>query len=57
VKVRYYYELLLKENPKLDKDKKEGIEMRLEHLDLNFDEYIDFITNSVSSSIQTQEKP
>ena len=57
VKVRYYYELLLKENPKLDKDKKEGIEMRLEHLDLNFDEYIDFITNSVSSSIQTQAKP
>ena len=48
VKVRYYYELLLKENPKLDKDKKEGIQMRLQHLNLTFDEYIDFIANSVS---------
>jgi hypothetical protein len=42
-KVKYYYGLLLKENPKLDKDKKEGILMRLKHLDLTFDEYISTI--------------
>lgn len=57
VKVKYYYELLLKENPNLDKDKKEGIEMRLQHLNLTFDEYIDFIANSAISSSKPQTKP
>ena len=42
-KVRYYNELLLKENPKMSKESKEGIEMKLKHLDLNFEEYLDFI--------------
>ena len=54
VKVKYYYELLLKENPNLDKDKKEGITMRLQHLNLTFDEYIDFIANSAT---KVQSKP
>ena len=53
VKVKYYYELLLKENPNLDKDKKEGITMRLQHLNLTFDEYIDFIANS-ATKVQSQ---
>jgi len=48
VKVRYYYSLLLTENPKLDKDKKDGIEMRLKHLDLKFDEYIDLTLKEAS---------
>lgn len=47
-KVKYYYALLLKENPKMDKDKKEGIQMRLKHLDLSFDEYIDLMMKEVS---------
>ncbi len=53
LKVRYYYELLLKENSKLNKDKKEGIQMRLQHLNLTFDEYIDFVANS-ATKIQSQ---
>lgn len=42
-KVRYYYTLLIEENPKMDKEKKEGILMRLKHLDLTLDQYIEFI--------------
>jgi len=53
-KVRFYYTLLLKENPKLEKDKKEGIEMRLKHLDLTFNEYIDYIMNSAKSESHSQ---
>ena len=41
VKVRYYYELLLKENPKMDKAKRNGIKERLKFNHLNFDQYID----------------
>jgi hypothetical protein len=40
-KVRYYYELLLKENPKMDKDKREGIKERLRNNNLTFDQFID----------------
>ena len=40
-KVRYYYELLLKENPKMDKAKRNGIKERLKFNHLNFDQYID----------------
>lgn len=40
-KVRYYYELLLKENPNMDKAKKNGIKDRLKYNHLNFDQYID----------------
>ena len=46
-KIRYYYTLLLKENPTMNKDKKQGIEMRLKHLNLTFDEYIAALTSSV----------
>ena len=41
-KVRYYYTLLMKENPGMEKDKKEGIEDRLKHLKMNFDEFINY---------------
>jgi hypothetical protein len=41
-KVRYYYTLLMKENPNMEKDKKEGIEDRLKHLNMNFDEFINY---------------
>ena len=44
VKVKYYYNLLLKENPKLNKEKKEEIQLRLKYVSLNFEEYIDFLT-------------
>jgi hypothetical protein len=47
-KVRYYYELLLKENPKMEKDKREGIKDRLKHLDMNFDEFIEYKMNAIS---------
>jgi hypothetical protein len=40
-KVRYYYEMLLKENPKMDKDKKQGIKNRLKYNHLSFDEFIE----------------
>jgi hypothetical protein len=38
--VRYYYSLLLKENPNLNKDKRKGIIDRLAHNNLTFDEYL-----------------
>jgi hypothetical protein len=41
-KVRYYYTLLLKENPKMNREKTKGIKERLQHLNLTFDQYIDF---------------
>ena len=37
-------EKTLKENPKLPKEKKEEIQMRLKYVSLNFEEYIDFLT-------------
>ncbi len=48
-KVRYYYELLLKENPKMDKEKFEGLQERLKHLDMTFDEYCEYQMNAISS--------
>lgn len=39
-KVRKYYTQLLNEFPKLDKEKREGIEKRLRYNKLTFDEYI-----------------
>jgi hypothetical protein len=41
-KIRYYYNLLLKENPKMDKEKRAGIMDRLNHLDMNFDQFIEY---------------
>jgi hypothetical protein len=46
-KVRYYYELLLKENPTMNKQKCLEIKERLRHLSLTFDQYIEFKMNSV----------
>lgn len=46
-KVRYYYSLLLKEK-KLPKEKREGIENRLKHLDLDFFAYIELNNKKVS---------
>lgn len=40
VKVREYYTQLLKEFPKMDKEKKEGIEQRLKYNHLSFEEYL-----------------
>lgn len=48
-KIRYYYELLLKENPNMDKEKRKGIEERLKHLDMTFDEYIEFKMQDIVS--------
>lgn len=45
-KVRYYNELLMKENPEMDKEKKQEILFRMKHLDLTIDEFIDFQINS-----------
>jgi len=39
VKVRHYYELLLKEGKIIDKNKKSDIQKRLSNLHLNFQEY------------------
>lgn len=48
-KVRYYYELLLKENPKMNKEKFEGLQDRLKHLNMTFDEYCNFQISTVSN--------
>ena len=45
-KVRYYYSLLLKE--RIPKEKREGIENRLKHLDLDFFAYIELNNKKVS---------
>ena len=39
-KVKEYYELILKENPKLPKEQREEIEFRLKNIDLTFEELI-----------------
>ncbi|MNU78592.1 hypothetical protein D3C71_681850 [compost metagenome] len=39
-KVKYYYEMLLKENPKMDVEQRKQIENRLKYVDLTFDEYV-----------------
>ena len=40
-KVKKYYEMLLKENPKMPIEQRKEIEYRLEHIDLSFDELIE----------------
>jgi hypothetical protein len=42
-KVKYYYNLLLKEDSKMDAEKKAGILERLKYVGLTFDEYIERI--------------
>jgi hypothetical protein len=46
-KVRYYYSLLLKENPSMNKEKSKGIKERLMHLNMTFDQYIEFKMKSL----------
>jgi len=46
-KVRYYYNLLLKENPKMPKEKKLEIQDRLAHLDMTLFEYVDYKMKTV----------
>jgi tetratricopeptide (TPR) repeat protein len=46
-KVRKYYTMLLEENPKMEKDKAEGIRDRLRHLDMNFDQFIEYKMKSI----------
>lgn len=45
-KVRYYYSILLKENPKLERTRKEEINFRLKNNHLTIDELIDLQANS-----------
>lgn len=45
-KVRFYNDILLKENPEMDMDKRDEILYRMKHLDLTIDEFIDFQINS-----------
>lgn len=45
-KVRYYNNLLLKENPKMDKAKREEILYRMKYLELTIDEFIEFQINT-----------
>lgn len=40
-KVRYYYEQLLKENPDMPKEEREGYEFRLKYIDLSHEELIE----------------
>jgi hypothetical protein len=40
-KVRFYYSMLLNEFPSLDKEKRKGIQKRLKHNHLSFDEFIE----------------
>jgi hypothetical protein len=47
-KIRYYYTKLLKENPTMDSEKRDGLKFRLRHLDLTFEEFIDFQMNEIS---------
>ncbi len=47
-KVRYYYEMLLKENQNMDNEKRAGIRDRLNHLNLTFDEFIEYKMNSIT---------
>lgn len=40
-KVKKYYEMLLKENPKMPAEQRKDIEFRLEHIDLTFEELVE----------------
>lgn len=46
-KVKYYYELLLKENKGLSEEEKENIRFRLEHVDLTFDQLVELQQKTV----------
>ncbi|MBI1836823.1 MAG: hypothetical protein HYR91_06110 [Flavobacteriia bacterium] len=41
-KVKQYFTMLLKENKSMETDKRKGIELRLRHLELTFEEFIQF---------------
>jgi len=46
-KVKQYNNMLLKENPKMDKEKREEIEFRMKHIDLTIDQLIDLQMDSL----------
>ena len=41
-KVKFYYEMLIKENPNMDKEKLAGLKDRLKHIDMDFDQFINY---------------
>lgn len=49
-KVKQYNSLLLKENPKMDKEKREEIEFRMKHIDLTIDQLIDLQMESLEEN-------
>ncbi len=46
--VERYYTMLLKENPNLEKETKEMVEFRLEHIDLTFEQLIELQMGKIS---------
>ncbi|MES2589665.1 MAG: hypothetical protein V4622_11850 [Bacteroidota bacterium] len=46
--VERYYTMLLKENPNLEKETKEMVEFRLEHIDLTFEQLIELQMEKIS---------
>ena len=49
-KVKQYNNMLLKENPKMDKEKREEIEFRMKHIDLTIDQLIDLQIESLEEN-------
>lgn len=49
-KVQEYNNLLLKENPKMDEEKREEIEFRMKHIDLTMDQLIDLQIESLEEN-------
>lgn len=49
-KVQQYNNMLLKENPKMDKEKREEIEFRMKHIDLTMDQLIDLQIESLEEN-------
>lgn len=47
-KVKYYFSMLLTENPSMDKEKRKGIELRLQNLGMTFEEFIDYQGNNLT---------
>lgn len=47
-KVRFYYNMLLKEFPNIDAEKRAGIKRRLKYNNLTFDQYIEMLMQDVA---------
>ena len=48
--MKLYNNMLLKENPKMDKEKREEIEFRMKHIDLTIDQLIDLQIESLEEN-------